>query len=101
MHNIIKNLHEKLNIPKAGKRPRKTKFQISRISKLENFGYFYTWENKIILFYSNRINPLFLPLEAVLLLRPFIKFHYIFYFNSRLEKFSLQFAHEKHENFHQ
>lgn len=101
MHNIIKNLHEKLNIPKAGKQPRKTKFQIFRIRKLEIFCYFDTWENKIILFYSNHINPLFLPLEAVLLLKPCIKFHYIFYFNSRLEKFDLQFAYEKHENFHQ
>lgn len=35
MHNIIKILHEKLNIPKAGKQPRKTKFQISIISKLQ------------------------------------------------------------------
>lgn len=100
MHNIIKNLHEKLNIPKAGKQPRKTKFQISIISKLEIFGYFHTWENEI-LFYSNHINPLFLLLEAVLLLTPFIKIHYILYFNSRLEKLNLQFAHKKHENFHQ
>lgn len=83
MHNIIKILHEKLNIPKAGKQPRKTKFQISIISKLPIFGYFYTWENEIILFYSNHINPLFLLLEAVHLLRPFIKFHYIFYFETR------------------
>lgn len=101
MHNIIKNLHEKWNIPKSGKQPRKTEFQLSIISKLQIFGYFYTWENKIILFYSNHINSLFLLLEAVLLWRPFIKFHYIFYFNLRLEKVHLQFAHEKHEHFHQ
>lgn len=68
---------------------------------MEIFSYFNTWKNEIILFYSNHINLLFLRLEAALLLRTFIKFHSSFYFNSRLEKFNPQFAHEKHENFHQ
>lgn len=98
MHTSIKT-DEKLSISKAGKQPRKTKFQISIISKLKIFGYFHTRETEI-LFYGNHINSLFLLLEAVLLLRPFSKIHYILYFNSRLEKLNLQFAHEKHEHFH-
>lgn len=100
MHNIIKTLHDKLNTPKTGKHLRKTKFQISIFSKLEIFGYFSTWESEIILFYSNHINSFFSTF-IVLLLRSFNRFHCIFKFNSRLEKFSLQFAHEKHDNFHQ